>query len=44
MTQTQGIKDSVQRQFGSVAENYRDSTVHASGADMDAMIAAAARP
>jgi len=43
MTQsTQGIKDSVQRQFGQVAENYRTSAVHMAGADMDAMIEAAA--
>ncbi|MFL5804600.1 MAG: class I SAM-dependent methyltransferase [Roseiflexaceae bacterium] len=36
------IKESVQRQFGSVAANYTASPVHRGGPDLDAMLAAAA--
>jgi SAM-dependent methyltransferase len=35
------IKQSVQRQFGSVAANYTTSPVHRGGPDLDAMLAAA---
>jgi ubiquinone/menaquinone biosynthesis C-methylase UbiE len=35
------IKESVQRQFGSVAANYTTSPVHRGGPDLDAMLAAA---
>jgi ubiquinone/menaquinone biosynthesis C-methylase UbiE len=36
------VKQSVQRQFGSVAANYVTSSVHRGGPDLDAMLAAAA--
>jgi ubiquinone/menaquinone biosynthesis C-methylase UbiE len=39
---TVDIKESVQRQFGSVAANYTTSPVHRGGPDLDAMLAAAA--
>lgn len=35
------VKASVQRQFSQVAANYATSTVHATGPDLDAMVAAA---
>jgi ubiquinone/menaquinone biosynthesis C-methylase UbiE len=35
------VKGSVQRQFGQVAANYATSTVHISGPDLEAMLAAA---
>jgi len=37
---TKDIKQSVQSQFGSVAANYATSTVHAKGADLEAMLTA----
>lgn len=37
---TKDIKQSVQSQFGQVAANYATSTVHAKGADLDAMLTA----
>ena len=36
------VKDQVQQRFGDVAANYRVSRVHASGADLDLMVAAVA--
>lgn len=39
-TVTKDIKGSVQAQFGQVAANYSTSTVHAKGADLDAMLTA----
>ena len=36
------INQSIQQQFGAVAANYTTSTVHASGADLQGLIAAAA--
>lgn len=36
------VKDQVQQRFGDVAANYRESRVHASGADLDLMVAAGA--
>ncbi len=41
-TETKDIKRSVQSQFGQVAANYSTSAVHARGADLDAMVVAAA--
>ncbi len=38
----QSINQSIQQQFGAVAANYTTSTVHASGADLAGLIAAAA--
>jgi ubiquinone/menaquinone biosynthesis C-methylase UbiE len=35
------VQEFVQKQFGSVAENYRSSSVHASGADLTRMVGAA---
>ncbi|MCB0126315.1 MAG: hypothetical protein KDE58_28855, partial [Caldilineaceae bacterium] len=37
---TKDIKQSVQSQFGQVAANYATSTVHARGADLEAMLTA----
>ena len=39
--QPQDIKSHVQRQFADVAANYRTSQVHAAGADLDLLVAAA---
>ena len=39
-TMTKDIKQSVQSQFGQVAANYATSTVHAKGADLEAMLTA----
>ena len=36
------VNQSIQQQFGAVAANYTTSTVHASGADLQGLIAAAA--
>lgn len=36
------VKGSVQHQFGAVADRYARSTTHASGADLDALVAASA--
>ncbi len=41
-TQAKDIKHAVQSQFGQVAANYSTSAVHVRGADLDAMLAAAA--
>jgi len=38
----ENVKQQVQRQFSQVARNYRESRVHAGGADLDAMLAALA--
>ncbi len=35
------VKDAVRQQFGAVAENYRNSTVHAQGEDLAQMVATA---
>lgn len=37
----ENVQEFVQKQFGSVAENYRTSAVHASGEDLNRMVAAA---
>ena len=35
------VNQSIQQQFGAVAANYTTSTVHASGADLQGLLAAA---
>lgn len=41
MIKVDNVQQFVQKQFGSVAENYRTSAVHASGEDLPQMVAAA---
>ena len=40
--QNRNVKRQIQKRFGNVAANYRTSTVHASGKDLDLMVASSA--
>jgi ubiquinone/menaquinone biosynthesis C-methylase UbiE len=44
MLMQNGIKQAAQQQFGSAAQNYSTSTVHAAGVDLKAMVEIAALP